>query len=113
MKKTSRHLKDATQKKITVLFCSFIAIVMIFSVMFSTINAQAAPAQITNKYYTSIQIQSGDTLWAIASEYITDDYTDMNEYMNEICSINHISRDEIKAGKYLVVPYYAVQAIDE
>ncbi len=113
MKRTSRSQKDAVQKNIVFLFCSFIAVVMIFSIMFSTINAQAAPAEITNKYYTSIQIHSGDTLWGIASEYITDDYSDMNEYMNEICSINHISRDEIKTGEYIIIPYYAAHAINE
>ena len=113
MRRNGRIQREASQKKITVAFCSIIALVMIFSIMFSTINTQAAPSQATNKYYTNIQIHSGDTLWRIASEYITDDYADMNEYMDEICSINHISRDEIKAGTYIVVPYYAIQAINE
>ena len=110
MKRDSRRQREAAQKKIAVLFCSIVAVVMICSIMFSTIHTQAAPAETTNKYYTSIQVESGDTLWAIASEYITDDYTDMNEYIREVCSINHISEDEIHAGQYIVVPYYAVAA---
>ena len=108
MKRNSRRQREAAQKKIAVLFCSIVAVVMICSIMFGTTHAQAAPAETTNKYYTSIQIESGDTLWAIASEYITDDYADMNEYIREVCSINHISEDEIHAGQYIVVPYYAI-----
>lgn len=107
MRKYSRRQREAAQKRVAVMFCSIIAVIMICSVMFGTINTQAAPAETTNKYYTSIQIESGDTLWAIADEYITDEYSDMNEYIREVCSINHISEDEIHAGQYIVVPYYA------
>lgn len=110
MKRNSRRQREAAQKRIAVLFCSIVAVVMICSIMFGAIHTQAAPAETTNKYYTSIRIESGDTLWAIASEYITDEYTDMNEYMSEVCAINHISEDEIHAGQYIVVPYYAVEA---
>ena len=110
MKRASRRQREAAQKRITILFCSLVAVVTICSIVFGAINTQAAPAEITNKYYTSVQIESGDTLWAIASEYITDDYTDMNEYIREVCSINHISEDEIHAGQYIVVPYYAAEA---
>ena len=110
MRKYSRRQREAAQKRVAVMFCSIIAVIMICSVMLSTTNTQAAPAETTNKYYTSIQIESGDTLWAIASEYISDDYTDMNEYIREVCSINHISEDEIHAGQYIVVPYYAASA---
>lgn len=96
------------QKRITILFCFVIAVAIICSVMFCTINAQAAPAENINKYYTSVRVECGDTLWAIAGEYITDDYIDMNDFLNEICMINHISEDEIHAGQYIIVPYYTV-----
>ncbi|MBQ8279414.1 MAG: LysM peptidoglycan-binding domain-containing protein [Roseburia sp.] len=111
MKRNSRirRQREAAQKRIAFLFCSLIAVVMIGSIIFGTIHTQAAPAETTYKYYTSVQIESGDTLWAIASEYITDEYTDMNEYMEEVCAINHISEDEIHAGQYIVVPYYAAE----
>lgn len=110
MKRNSRRQREAAQKRVAVLFCSIVAVIMICSVMFGAIHTQAAPAELTNKYYTSIQIESGDTLWAIANEYITDEYADMNEYIREVCAINHISEDEIHAGQYIVVPYYAADA---
>jgi len=110
MQRTNRRQREAAQKKIAVMFCSLVAVIVFCSIIFGTINTQAAPAEVTNKYYTSIQIESGDTLWAIANEYITDDYADMHEYISEVCSINHISEDEIHAGQYIVVPYYAANA---
>ena len=110
MKSNRRRQREAAQKRIAVLFCSIVALVVVCSIMFGTIHTQAAPAETTNKYYTSVQIESGDTLWAIANEYITDEYTDINAYIREVCSINHISEDEIHAGQYIVVPYYAVTA---
>jgi len=109
MKRNIHIQRVAVQKRITILFCSIIAVITICSIIFGATNTQAAPAETTYKYFTSVQIESGDTLWAIASEYITDEYSDMNEYMNEVCAINHISEDEIHAGQFIVVPYYAAE----
>ena len=99
--------QDIQQKRIVILLCLSIVVVLVSIIFFRTTNAQAAPAQATSKYYTSIQIETGDTLWTIAAEHITPDYPNMNEYIQEVCSINHISKDEIHAGQYLVIPYYA------
>lgn len=59
------------------------------------------------KYYTSIQIESGDSLWEIAKEYITPEYKDMDTYISEVRSLNHILDDHIMAGEYLTIPYYS------
>ena len=75
------------------------------------VRTQAAPSEISCKYYTSIEVQSGDTLWSIASDHITEEYRDMNAYIDEVCSINKISQNEIHAGQYLTIPYYSSIAI--
>lgn len=106
-----RRQREAVQMRISFLFCSIIAVFMFCSILFGTIHTQAAPAETTHKYYTSIEVESGDTLWEIAGEYISDEYSSMNEYITEICSINHISKDEIRAGQCLVLPYYSTEAI--
>ena len=36
------------------------------------------------------------------------EYRDMNAYIDEVCSINKISQNEIHLGKYLTIPYYNV-----
>ena len=92
-----------------------IAIVLFFIISLgiflgTSMNAQASSrANIASyhKYYTSIQIKSGDTLWSIADEYICDMDIDKMEYIAEICELNHISQDDIHAGAHIVVPYYS------
>ena len=60
------------------------------------------------KYYTSIKIQKGDTLWSIAEEYMTQEYENTRDYIDEIIRLNHLSSDKIHYGKFLVVPYYDI-----
>ena len=60
-----------------------------------------------HKYYESIRVESGDTLWTIADEYIDGFNLSKTDYIAEVCQINQISEDEIHAGDYIVVPYYS------
>lgn len=59
------------------------------------------------KYYTSIEVQSGDTLLTIADQYMTAGYKNKKAYVNELMSINGLSDSRIHAGEYLTVPYYS------
>jgi len=63
---------------------------------------------VLQKYYTSIRVEEGDTLWDIAGKYVADTSISRQEYMNEVCALNGICADEIYAGEYLVVMYYEV-----
>lgn len=56
------------------------------------------------KYYSSIMIERGDTLWSIALEHKTSEYDRVEEYIEEIRRLNHLSNDGIYAGKYLTIP---------
>lgn len=58
-----------------------------------------------NSYYQSVRIQSGDTLWSIAEEYCPDTQ-DINDYIEDIKSINNIRNNTIKAGDYIIVSIY-------
>lgn len=58
------------------------------------------------KYYTSVMVESGDTLWTLADEYASLEYRDYNAYIKEVKDLNHISSDDIHAGSYLILPYY-------
>lgn len=60
----------------------------------------------TYKYYTSIRVDGGDTLWEIAEEYRTEEYEDINSYIDEVKKINHLSTSKITDGMYLCIPYY-------
>ncbi len=67
-------------------------------------NAKDDPVRC--KYYKSIQIHSGDTLWNIAEEYMADDYESVSDYITEVKKINKLSSDQIQDSQYLTVPYY-------
>lgn len=56
------------------------------------------------RYYASIMIERGDTLWSIASKHMTPGYDRVEEYIDEIRRLNHLSGDGIYAGEYLTIP---------
>lgn len=103
-----RSRSIAENQKFTVLTSLFVVTVAVIGcILFGSTKAQAAPAEPSYKYYTSIQVQKGDTLWNIASEHISGEYASMNDYIEEICKINHISDSDIHSGQYLTIPYYS------
>lgn len=59
------------------------------------------------KYYKSICIEEGDTLWDIADKYIAGTDISHDDYIREICELNQIYKNEIHAGEYIVVSYYS------
>lgn len=63
------------------------------------------------KYYTSIDIQKDDTLWGIAERYISED-ENINDYINELKTINRLSTDNITEGRSLIIYYYSYDAVN-
>ncbi len=62
------------------------------------------------KYYTSVTVEAGETLWGLADRYIDYEYySDRNSYMDEVRSINHLDGDDsaLTAGQILILPYYS------
>lgn len=108
-----RSRREAVRnQRIALMIAAIAVIACIAGIRFfflDSINTQAATAQTSYKYYTSVQIQKGDTIWSIAGNYITDDYADMNEYIDEIRALNHIQEDKIHTGEYITVPYYSAE----
>ena len=80
-----------------------------FLLIFTPQNTQAdsEPKAPTYKYYTSIRVSSSDTLWDIAKEYRTEEYSDISSYIAEVREINHLSSNQITDGMYLCIPYYS------
>lgn len=58
------------------------------------------------KYYTCIEVSSGDSLWSIAERYMDDHYGSVHDYINELKAINYLESSNIHVGQYLTVPYY-------
>lgn len=90
----------------------FLIVVLIMSSSISSFAQSKKSEEKFNKYYISISIKKGDTLWSIASEYMTAEYDNIEEYILEVKRINHISGDTIYTGRYLTVPCYSVESND-
>jgi hypothetical protein len=86
---------------------AILLLVVVFSVFFITKTVTAQRAADRAKLVTTIEVKKGDTLWDIASLYFTDEYDDLNEYIEEIKDSNGMLSDEIRAGNYIIIPYYA------
>ena len=80
--------------------------ILLSSVMNAFASAEGDVASY-NKYYKSVRVDAGDTLWTIADEYIDGLNIDKKDYIKEICQLNSITEDDIHAGDYIVVAYYS------
>jgi len=103
-----RELVVRRQKKaLAFIILIFVSIGLLLGTSINALASSKADIASYNKYYKSVRVESGDTLWTIADEYIADFNIDKKEYIAEICSLNDICEDEIHAGDYVVVAYYS------
>lgn len=58
---------------------------------------------------TSVQIEAGDSLWSLATEYYTEEFVSIPEYIKEIKRMNGLSSDTLYAGSYLLIPQYLAE----
>lgn len=61
------------------------------------------------KYYTSIQVEAGDTLWALADCYACPSCISRDQYISEVKQLNGLKGDMIQAGDYLTVIYFSTE----
>ena len=90
------------------------AILVIFSLTFmkflqGTESSASTDLRVNErKYFTSYVVKDGDSLWNIATRYMTGEYASVNDYIEEVIASNHLSTDGyIYEGQLLVLPYYA------
>lgn len=110
----SRRARVLRQQKARrkMVFTFFLTLVVIFGIgtFFGTLLTRAKEPKggPSYKYYTNVEIQSGDTLWSLADTYMdTEHYESRTDYMNEVMNINHMVTDCLVAGEKLIVPYYS------
>jgi len=85
---------------------------LFFIVLFVLPERTAAAGDTTGGRYqiSSVLIEEGDSLWSLASEYYTDEYSSVSEYLTEITRINNISSsDTLYAGNYILIPHYVTE----
>lgn len=92
------------------LFVVGLAVLLVFGVLFlsSFDNSGRVSASTSNqKYFVCIDIGEGDTLWSIADTYISEEYSSVDEYIEEVKELNGLTDNKIYCGATLVVPYFA------
>ncbi|MCM1106628.1 MAG: hypothetical protein NC355_06760 [Blautia sp.] len=71
--------------------------------------ANSGRAEALHKYYTSIRLERGDTLWDIADTYTVDGVMDKESFIREVSDLNGLSDGQIHRDAYIVVPYYSAE----
>ena len=92
--------------------CIILTCVLSYGALIS--NASAEVDDISYKYFTSVEVESGDTLWTIAEEYKDIQFYDSTkEYVDEVIRMNNLSSSQITAGQFLIIPYYSTEFVQQ
>ena len=108
----ARRRREMHKNFLLTLLTICLAVMLAFSVNVILSNAKSKDAPVYYKYYTSIVVNSGDTLLSIAKEHKGTQYETANAYVKEVMQMNALSDDKIVAGQHLVIPYYSTQFAD-
>lgn len=111
------YIERRKKAEIPYLFLGKIAFVILFMltlffvVLFAFPQKAAAADHSSVKTYqiSSVQIEEGDSLWSLASEYYTEEFSSIREYISEIKRMNGLSSDILYAGSYILIPYYTAE----
>lgn len=87
-----------------------VCIVLICSMLWKSVRSNASDGF---KYYASVTVEDGDTLWKLTDHFIDyNHYKDKNSYIAEVARINHLNaKYNISAGQVLIFPYYSDEYI--
>lgn len=85
-------------------FTAFIvATILVFAIIMGAVfGTTVSGASVTKAYYV-ITVESGDTLWSIASEYGSN-RNDVRQLIYEISNLNELESSEIYIGQQLLIP---------
>lgn len=103
-----RQRRKQVRRNLLLLLISLLFIISIafYASSFFSV-ASGLENQLSYKYYKSIQISKGDTLWSIAKEHMDEHYTNTIEYIQEIKKMNSLKTDNIVSGNHIIIPYYS------
>ncbi|MBO5145130.1 MAG: LysM peptidoglycan-binding domain-containing protein [Lachnospiraceae bacterium] len=89
-------------------------IVIVTAILFMSFSTQANDFehQPSYKYYKSIEVSKGDTLWSIANDNIdSEHYKSTYDYISEVKKMNSLTSDNIVSGSYITIPYYSSEFV--
>ena len=110
MNKQVRNKRQKTNgKRKAAILIATLCIIIGFGILYGSLFADARDSEddvsVNYKYYKSIAIEAGDSLWSIAQEYKTDSCS-TEDYINEIMELNSLTSEEIHESQHLMIVYY-------
>lgn len=103
-----RRRRELRHRFLTCIFTFVLAVGFSFLFFGFRTKAQGNDEEILYKYYKSVVVEAGDTLWDYADEYGTKEYYDSHQdYINEVMQMNGLYDDQITEGQHIVLPYYS------
>lgn len=107
-----RRQREMRKNVLLAIMTFFLIVTAAFSMNSFLSNAKEESSPASYKYFKSITIENGDTLWSIAQEYMdVDHYDTVHDYINEVKKMNSLSNDDITYGQHLIIPYYGTEYI--
>ena len=91
-----------------IITCMFLMITITFiSAKALIVRAEQSSLKTYQKMYTSVLVESGDTVWNIAEENMTFGYEELTDLVEEIGFINGLDETySIRSGTVIIIPYY-------
>ena len=109
--KRMNRQKEVRRNVIMLVVSLILVIVCVCFVFGFSAQAHDIHESVSYKYFKSIYIEEGDSLWSIGQEYADEHYASVVAYINEVKQMNSLESDSIKTGSYLIVPYYSTKFI--
>ncbi len=104
-----RRERELRRKYLFAALSFVVILVCVFSLKSITSKA-VDESDIIYKYFKTYEVANDDTLWSIAKEHIDYEYyDDVNEYIDEVVSINHLNGDTILYGQSIIIPYFSAE----
>ncbi len=105
----TRRRKTALYKRLIASGCFTLVLALTLSIALCSFSTKASEDSNVSmyKYYTSIQITAGDTLWSIAEKYDAPHSDSVMNYIDEVKEMNGLDDDSLLSGQYLIIPYYS------
>ncbi len=99
-------MKKTLKVKSRVRFTAFV-LIMLFAVtgLFNTMLGLNDALGLTKQEYIEVSINSGDTLWTIAEQYMPSDM-DIRKAVHIIKNVNDID-SQLQPGQTILIPEYA------
>ena len=85
------------------------ALVIVIGCRFAAAKVGATNKIEAYKFYKTVTMKYDQTLSDVADEYFDEHYDNVEEFLDEIKSINHVNENSAMAGgKLLYIPYYDI-----